>query len=75
LDTTFLVDSFTGRGLTGVVNDQAQLGRLVQVFDSFRALELIAKHPRIDPGRIAAMGFSRGGQGVLYASVKRFMQA
>jgi cephalosporin-C deacetylase-like acetyl esterase len=71
---TFLVDSFTGRGVTSVVNDQAQLGRLVQVFDSFRALELIAKHPRIDPTRIAAMGFSRGGQGVLYASVKRFQR-
>jgi dienelactone hydrolase len=71
---TFLVDSFTGRGLTSVVNDQALLGRLVQVLDSFRALEVIAKHPGIDPGRIAAMGFSRGGQGVLYASVKRFQK-
>jgi dienelactone hydrolase len=71
---TFLVDSFTGRGVTSVVNDQAQLGRLVQVFDSFRALELIAKHPRIDPGRIAAMGFSRGGQGALYASMNRFQR-
>jgi len=71
---TFLVDSFTGRGVTSVVNDQAQLGRLVQAFDSFRALEVIAKHPRIDPNRIAAMGFSRGGQGVLYASMKRFQK-
>jgi dienelactone hydrolase len=71
---TFLVDSFAGRGLTNVGNDQAQLGRLVQVFDSYRALELLAKHPRIDAGRIAAMGFSRGGQGVLYANMKRFQK-
>jgi dienelactone hydrolase len=71
---TFLVDSFTGRGLTNVGNDQAQLGRLVQVFDSYRALELLAKHPRIDAGRIASMGFSRGGQGVLYAMMKRFQK-
>jgi hypothetical protein len=35
---TFLVDSFAGRGLTNVGNDQAQLGRLAQVFDSYRAL-------------------------------------
>ena len=69
---TFLVDSFTGRGLTNVGNDQAQLGRLAQVLDSYRALELLAKHPRIDASRIAAMGFSRGGQGVLYAMMKRF---
>jgi dienelactone hydrolase len=71
---TFLIDSFAGRGLTNVGNDQAQLGRLVQVFDSYRALELLAKHPRIDASRIAAMGFSRGGQGVLYASMKRFQK-
>jgi dienelactone hydrolase len=71
---TFLVDSFTGRGLTRLNDDQSQLGRLVQVFDSFRALELIAKHPRIEPTKITAMGFSRGGQGVLYASVKRFQK-
>ena len=71
---TFLVDSFAGRGLTSVGNDQAQLGRLVQVFDSYRALDLLAKHPRIDAGRIAVMGFSRGGQGALYASMKRFQK-
>lgn len=71
---TFLVDSFTGRGLTNVGNDQAQLGRLAQVLDSYRALELIATHPRIDASRIAAMGFSRGGQGVLYAMMKRFQK-
>jgi dienelactone hydrolase len=71
---TFLVDSFTGRGLTNVGNDQAQLGRLVQVLDSYRALELLAKHARIDAARIAAMGFSRGGQGVLYAMMKRFQK-
>ena len=71
---TFLVDSFAGRGLTNVGNDQAQLGRLAQVFDSYRALELLGKHPRIDAGRIAVMGFSRGGQGALYASMKRFQK-
>ena len=71
---TFLVDSFAGRGIMSVGNDQAQLGRLVQVFDSYRALELLAKHPRIDASRIAVMGFSRGGQGALYASMKRFQK-
>lgn len=71
---TFLVDSFAGRGITSVGNDQGQLGRLVQVFDSYRALDLLANHPRIDANRIAAMGFSRGGQGVLYATMKRFQK-
>ena len=71
---TFLVDSFAGRGITSVGNDQGQLGRLVQVFDSYRALDLLANHPRIDANRIAAIGFSRGGQGVLYATMKRFQK-
>ncbi len=71
---TFVVDSFTGRGLQSTVADQALLGRLNMIFDAYRALEVVAKHPRVDPARIALMGFSRGGQSVLYASLKRFQR-
>jgi dienelactone hydrolase len=71
---TFIVDSFTGRGLQTVSADQARLGRLNMIIDAYRALELIAAHPRIDAARIAVMGFSRGGQSVLYASMKRFQR-
>jgi dienelactone hydrolase len=71
---TFVIDSFAGRGLADVRNDQSQLGRLAGVVDAFRALGVLAKHPRIDPRRIAVMGFSRGGQAALYSSVKRFQR-
>src|SRR4051794_28105092 len=53
---TFLIDGFTGRGLTSVSADQAKLGRLNFVLDTYRALGLLAKHPRADAGRIALMG-------------------
>jgi len=72
---TFVVDSFTGRGVASVVLDQSQLGRLVQLFDAYRVLEVLEKHPRIDPAKIAIVGFSRGGQASLYASVRRFQRA
>jgi len=71
---TFAPDSFTGRGLRSVASNQAALGRLVQVFDAFRALEVLARNPRIDPARIAVMGWSRGGMAPLYASFRRFQK-
>jgi dienelactone hydrolase len=70
--STFVIDGFTGRGLTSVSTDQAQLGRLNFIVDIYRVLDILAKHPRVDPDRIALMGFSRGGQAALYASVARF---
>lgn len=70
--STFVLDGFTGRGLTAVSTDQALLGRLNLIVDAYRALDMLAKHPRVDPSRVVLMGFSRGGQSTLYASVKRF---
>lgn len=70
--STFVLDGFTGRGLTAVSTDQALLGRLNLIVDAYRALDMLSKHPRVDPSRIVLMGFSRGGQSTLYASVKRF---
>lgn len=71
---TFVIDSWSGRGVTSMVLDQSRLGRLTQLFDVYRALEVLEKHPRVDPSRIAVMGFSRGGQAAVYASVKRFQR-
>jgi hypothetical protein len=49
---TFAIDSFSGRGLVSTVMDQSQLGRLAMIVDAYRALELLAKHPRIDPSAL-----------------------
>ena len=70
--STFVIDGFTGRGLTVVGPNQALLGRLNLIIDIYRSLDILAKHPRVDPDRIVLMGFSRGGQAVLYASLDRF---
>lgn len=71
---TFVVDSFTGRGIVSTIVDQSQLGRLTATVDAYRALDLLSKHPRIDPARIVLMGFSRGAQPALYAAMKRFQR-
>jgi dienelactone hydrolase len=71
---TFVIDAFTGRGIDNVNADQAKLGRLNAIIDVYKALALLAAHPRIDPSRIAVMGFSRGGQIALYSSLIRFQR-
>jgi len=58
----FILDSFGGRGLDKINNHQGKLGRLVITADAYRALDVLAKNKRVDPKRIAIMGFSRGGQ-------------
>jgi dienelactone hydrolase len=70
--STFVIDGFSGRGLTAVGPNQALLGRLNLIVDIYRSLEILARHPRVDPERIVLMGFSRGGQAALYASLDRF---
>ena len=70
--STFVIDGFSGRGLTTVSTNQALLGRLNFILDIYRSLDILAKHPRVDPDRIVLMGFSRGGQAALYASLDRF---
>jgi dienelactone hydrolase len=71
---TFAIDVFTGRGIENTNADQAKLGRLTAIVDVYKALAILAAHPRIDPNRIAVMGFSRGGQVALYSSLTRFQR-
>jgi dienelactone hydrolase len=70
--STFVIDGFSGRQLTEVNSNQSLLGRLNFILDIYRALDVLVVHPRVDPRRIALMGFSRGGQAALYASLNRF---
>jgi dienelactone hydrolase len=75
----FTLDSFTGRGAVATGAQLASMpesiGGLGRVVDAERALALLAQHPRIDPHRIAVMGFSSGGKTVLDAAQSRFATA
>jgi dienelactone hydrolase len=70
----FILDTFTGRGISQTIIDQSQLSSFSMIVDAYKGLELLSRHPRIDPVRIAVMGFSKGGFAALYASMKRFQR-
>jgi dienelactone hydrolase len=70
-----ILDSFTGRGIITTNTDQSQLDSIAMTHDAFAALAKLATHPRIDPGRIAVMGFSKGAVPAIYSSNRRFQVA
>ncbi len=53
----FALDGMTGRGLVEVNSNQALLGRLNFILDIYRALDVLAKHPRVDPSVSCSWGF------------------
>jgi hypothetical protein len=62
---TFVLDSFTGRGFGRPIDPANAPGDEAMIIDAYRALALLATHPRLDPARIALMGFSQGGAAAL----------
>jgi len=79
---TFMVDSNWGRkkckkdsNLKKDIKWCAAANRgMNRVIDGYGALELLSKHPRIDPKRIGCLGISLGARGCLYLNVKRFQK-
>lgn len=69
-----ILDTFTGRGISQTITDQSQLSSFSMIVDAYKSLALLSRHPRIDPTRIAVMGFSKGGFAALYSSMKRFQR-
>jgi dienelactone hydrolase len=74
-----LLDSFTARGITEVCTGRGSVSISSRLTDAYRALALLSVHPRIDPRRIAVLGFSDGGWVTLWASQvrieRRFLRA
>lgn len=71
----FILDSFSARGIVSTVEDQGQLNSLSMTVDAYRALDVLAKHPRIRADRIAVMGFSKGAVSAVYSAMDRFRVA
>jgi dipeptidyl aminopeptidase/acylaminoacyl peptidase len=69
------LDSFGGRGIREVCSGQEFLNMGSRITDAYRALEVLARHPAIDPSRIALMGFSHGGVVALWRGTPSFSNA
>ena len=65
---TFVLDSFRGRGLQEVCSNSLALTANRRIPDAYGALRILATHPKMDPARIALMGFSHGGIATLGAA-------
>jgi dienelactone hydrolase len=61
---TLTYDSFSARGMSesDVVDSRFGPPFVSAVADAFAALRFLARHPKIDPSRIAIVGFSFGGE-------------
>jgi len=71
----FSLDRFGPRGVKSTAEDQSLVPFAADVADAFAALRLLASHPRIDAGRVAIMGFSRGGIASWRTAVERIIAA
>ena len=58
---TFILDSLTGRNLAEVCTKAPALRPIQRISDAYGALTALSKYPKIDPKRVALMGFSHGG--------------
>jgi len=64
----FRVHSFDARSVASIVEDQMAVTHAMLLADAYRALALLARHPRIDGSRIGVSGWSLGGTVALYAA-------
>ena len=58
---TSVIDGFLERGLKEVCTSATTLTGTQRIPDAYGALRLLATHPKVDPARVALMGFSHGG--------------
>jgi dienelactone hydrolase len=68
----FMPDHLSGRGIAPMSPEDFMLSGLARMVDVYHALPRLLKDPRIDPERIALMGYSFGGLVTLLSSQERF---
>lgn len=73
---TLVPDSFGARGFGDAAHSRRALAvtEAQMTADAFAALGALARHPRVDPRRIAVMGFSYGGMVTVLTAYRQLQQ-
>jgi dienelactone hydrolase len=71
--STFMVDSFSGRNINTFA-DVEKVSPLGMIADAFAALEVLSKHPLVDPKKVVVMGLSYGSLAAIYSDMARFQK-
>lgn len=70
----FVLDPFAGRGVKDTISNQGQFSMAASAYDVLAAARMLAQRKEIDPQRIGAIGYSRGGIAVLMAAHRQLAQ-
>ena len=65
---TFVVDSWDSRKLEGLSRASGKI-KLIPLVDAYNALKVLSKDPRIDPKRVAVLGWANAAKGILAAQI------
>jgi dienelactone hydrolase len=71
---TLIVDPFTGRGVSDTIADQSAFSFAASAYDVLAAAKFLAEQG-MDPSKIGAVGYSRGGIAVLMAATRQLAPA
>ena len=73
---TLTFDSFASRGISPATEGRADLALFASgAADAYAALRFLVAHPKIDPARIAIVGFSFGGEVAHLTALRQFQAA
>jgi dienelactone hydrolase len=70
-----VLDPFSGRGVANTIADQSQFTFAGSAHDVLAAARMLMARPDVDPRRVGALGYSRGGIAVMMAADARLSRA
>ena len=65
----FVLDPFTGRSVENTIAVQQQFSFAASTYDVYACMKFLNTQLKIDPQRIGAMGYSRGGTAVIQSAM------